>query len=117
MKTISASLNTIAKGSVDTLEPSPITVRKVLHSRINEIDFEQLEFGKYVSDHMLICDYANGKWGSPQILPFANLSLSPTALALHYGQTVFEGMVKTPEKNVFSPTSPPAPLQRRGEPD
>ena len=92
MKTISASLNTIAKGGVDTLEPPSITVRKVVHSRINEIDFEQLEFGKYVSDHMLICDYANGKWGSPQILPFANLSLSPTALALHYGQTVFEGM-------------------------
>ena len=29
---------------------------------------------------------------TPQILPYANLSLSPSALALHYGQTVFEGM-------------------------
>ncbi|MBL0057192.1 MAG: branched-chain amino acid aminotransferase [Chitinophagaceae bacterium] len=69
-----------------------IPVKKTLHSRIQEVDFDQLEFGKYVSDHMLVCDYANGQWTEPQIVPFANLSLSPTALALHYGQTVFEGM-------------------------
>jgi branched-chain amino acid aminotransferase len=56
------------------------------------VDFKQLEFGKYISDHMLVADYANGAWGSPQVLPFGKLSLSPTALALHYGQTVFEGM-------------------------
>jgi branched-chain amino acid aminotransferase len=41
---------------------------------------------------MLVCDYANGQWGQPQILPLANLSLHPATLALHYGQTVFEGM-------------------------
>ena len=69
-----------------------ITVRKTNHSKIPEVDFDHLEFGKYVSDHMLLCDYANGEWGQPQIVPFANLSLSPATLALHYGQTVFEGM-------------------------
>ena len=69
-----------------------IPVRKTAHSRIDEVDFSKLEFGKYVSDHMLVCDYANGKWQPPQILPYANLSLSPSTLALHYGQTVFEGM-------------------------
>ena len=62
------------------------------HSTIKEVDFDALEFGKYVSDHMLICDYANGEWQEPGIVPYANLSLSPTTLALHYGQTVFEGM-------------------------
>jgi branched-chain amino acid aminotransferase len=41
---------------------------------------------------MLICDFSDGVWHEPQIIPFANLSISPTALALHYGQTVFEGM-------------------------
>src|SRR5882724_87417 len=41
---------------------------------------------------MLVCDYANGEWRTPQVVPFANLSLSPSTLALHYGQTVFEGM-------------------------
>lgn len=69
-----------------------IAVRKTLKSRIDEVDFNKLEFGKYVSDHMLVCDYANQSWQTPQIVPFANLSISPTALALHYGQTVFEGM-------------------------
>ncbi|MBL7702042.1 MAG: branched-chain amino acid aminotransferase [Ferruginibacter sp.] len=69
-----------------------IPVRKVNHSRIGEVDFEKLEFGKYISDHMLVCDYANGEWKQPHIVPYANLSLSPSALALHYGQTVFEGM-------------------------
>jgi len=71
---------------------STIPVRKTTHSRIDEVDFEKLEFGKYVSDHMLVCDYNNGEWHSPQILPYANLSLDPSTLALHYGQTVFEGM-------------------------
>ncbi|HNG64140.1 MAG TPA: branched-chain amino acid aminotransferase [Ferruginibacter sp.] len=69
-----------------------ILIRKTPASRLKEVDFDQLEFGKYISDHMLVCDYANGKWKEPQIVPFANLSMSPSALALHYGQTVFEGM-------------------------
>ena len=69
-----------------------IIVREIKKSRINEVDFSKLEFGKYVSDHMLICDYYDGEWQSPQVVPFANLSLSPTTLALHYGQSVFEGM-------------------------
>jgi len=69
-----------------------IPIRRTTHSRISEVDFDQLEFGKYVSDHMLVCDFANGAWQTPQILPFTNLSMSPSTLALHYGQTVFEGM-------------------------
>ena len=69
-----------------------INVRPVVKSRIGEVDFQHLEFGKYVADHMLVCDYANGAWGTPQIVPFGDLSLSPTTLALHYGQSVFEGM-------------------------
>ena len=69
-----------------------IPVKRTSNSKIHEVDFDHLEFGKYVSDHMLICDYAEGEWQQPLILPFANLSLNPATLALHYGQTVFEGM-------------------------
>ena len=69
-----------------------IPARKTLHSKLNEVDFNHLEFGKYVADHMLVCDYGNGAWKTPQVVPYANLSLSPTTLALHYGQTVFEGL-------------------------
>jgi branched-chain amino acid aminotransferase len=69
-----------------------ILIRKTSRSRINEVDFDKLEFGKWVSDHMLVCDFFDENWQQPQIIPFANLSLSPSSLALHYGQTVFEGM-------------------------
>jgi branched-chain amino acid aminotransferase len=69
-----------------------IEVRKAKQSKLAEVDFAALEFGKYVADHMLICDYDNNEWEQPMILPFANLSLNPATLALHYGQTVFEGM-------------------------
>lgn len=69
-----------------------IPVRKTSSSRISEVDFNNLEFGKYIADHMLVCDYVNGEWKQPHIVPYSNLSLSPSALALHYGQTVFEGM-------------------------
>jgi len=69
-----------------------IQINKAAHSKIREVDFNHLEFGKHVSDHMLVCDYYGGEWHQPQIVPYANLSLPPTSLALHYGQTVFEGM-------------------------
>src|ERR1051325_7119081 len=69
-----------------------IPVRKTNHSRFQEVNFNRLEFGKHVSDHMLLCDYELGEWHTPNILPYANLSLNPSTLALHYGQTVFEGM-------------------------
>lgn len=74
------------------METADIIIKKAKRSRIREVDFTSLEFGKYVADHMLICDYKDGEWQLPQIVPFANLSLSPATLALHYGQTVFEGM-------------------------
>lgn len=69
-----------------------IPVRKTSHSRINEVDFNNLEFGKYIADHMLVCDFDHGEWKEPEIVPYADITLSPSALALHYGQTVFEGM-------------------------
>jgi branched-chain amino acid aminotransferase len=69
-----------------------INVRHTHHSRLAEVDMDNLEFGKHISDHMLVCDYANGEWHAPHIVPFGNLATSPSALSLHYGQTVFEGM-------------------------
>src|ERR1043165_6917457 len=36
--------------------------------------------------------YKMVEWRKPQIVPFQNLSLAPTTLALHYAQSVFEGM-------------------------
>lgn len=61
-------------------------------SGLENVDFNNLEFGKYISDHMLVADFKNGSWNSAEILPFGDILLSPAALALHYGQAIFEGM-------------------------
>ncbi len=69
-----------------------ISIRRTTNSSIHEVDFTDLSFGKHISDHMLVCDYADGEWKTPHIVPFGNLVTNPSTLALHYGQTVFEGM-------------------------
>src|SRR5690242_11165420 len=51
-----------------------------------------IPFGQQPTEHMFIAEYKNGEWQNSRIVPFANLSMSPLALCLHYGQTVFEGM-------------------------
>ncbi len=69
-----------------------ISIEQTPSSRLASIDFNNLEFGKYTADHMLIAEYDNGDWKQPRIVPFGEISLSPTSLVLHYSQTVFEGM-------------------------
>ena len=55
-------------------------------------DTKTVPFGKVPTEHMFIAEYKDGKWLNARITPFQNLVLSPMALSLHYGQTVFEGM-------------------------
>ena len=86
---------------------SAIAVQKTSRSRILETDFKNLEFGKYISDHMLVSDWANGEWSEPKIVPFGELRMTPAILALHYGQSIFEGMkafkMKDGSVNIFRP--------------
>ena len=51
-----------------------------------------LGFGKYFTDHMLTCEYRDGRWGEAKIVPYGPLALDPAAAGLHYGQEMFEGM-------------------------
>ena len=74
-------------------ETVQIDIQKVATSRITAVDFNNLKFGKFYSDHMFTADFKNGKWDDFSILPYGNLSLSPSLAALHYGQTIFEGTV------------------------
>ncbi len=69
-----------------------LSIQKTTHSRLSETDFNNLEFGKYISDHMVMSDWAKGTWTEPTILPFGELRMTPAILALHYGQAIFEGM-------------------------
>ncbi|KJD34389.1 branched-chain amino acid aminotransferase [Tamlana nanhaiensis] len=69
-----------------------IEVIKTKNSKINEVDFSNLKFGSVFSDHMLECDFKDGKWQAPKVVPYAPISLDPAAKIFHYGQSVFEGM-------------------------
>lgn len=55
-------------------------------------DTKSVPFGKVPTEHMFIAEYKDGEWHNAQVVPFHDLTLSPLALCLHYGQTVFEGM-------------------------
>ena len=55
-------------------------------------DTKSIPFGKTPTEHMFIAEYRNGQWLNPKIVPFHDITLSPLAMCLHYGQTVFEGM-------------------------
>jgi branched-chain amino acid aminotransferase len=69
-----------------------IQIERVEKSRIHEVKWDALVFGRTFTDHFLIAECVNGTWQSPRILPYQNLSLSPAISSLHYGQTIFEGM-------------------------
>lgn len=69
-----------------------IVIERVNESRIAQFDFDNLPFGRVFSDHMFTMDYADGAWGTPKVVPFQPLTISPAMSALHYGQAIFEGM-------------------------
>ena len=47
----------------------------------------------YYLDHMLSIEWSAEKgWHTPQIVPYQNLSLDPSACVLHYAFECFEGM-------------------------
>ncbi|WGU70258.1 branched-chain amino acid aminotransferase [Capnocytophaga canimorsus] len=69
-----------------------LEIELVKQSRIGQVDFSNLAFGKIFSDHMFFCHYKNGQWRQPQIKPYAPITLEPSASVFHYGQAVFEGM-------------------------
>jgi len=69
-----------------------IRITKAQKSRLPEVDFNNIPFGRVFSDHMFVMDYEDGEWGNFQIVPFGHFSIHPAAMALHYGQAIFEGM-------------------------
>ena len=69
-----------------------LRIQAVERSRLGEVDFDNLGFGDDFSDHMFSLLFEDGRWQRPEILPFGPLPLHPSALSLHYGQAVFEGL-------------------------
>lgn len=76
-----------------------IKITKVAQSNAIGVDFHNIVMGTRFSDHVFICDYENGVWQNPRIEPLALIPTHPAAMALHYGQAIFEGMKATLGKN------------------
>lgn len=83
------------------------TVQRSKTSKIETVDWDNLPFGKVFSDHMFFMEYSNGKWQQGKILPFQNIAMHPAMSAIHYGQSIFEGLkayrTVSDEINVFRP--------------
>ncbi|MEZ4935850.1 MAG: branched-chain amino acid aminotransferase [Saprospiraceae bacterium] len=69
-----------------------ITISKSTTSHLDGLDFDNLPFGRIFSDHMFVCDYADGEWKDARIVPFQDFHMHPASMVLHYGQAIFEGM-------------------------
>jgi branched-chain amino acid aminotransferase len=69
-----------------------ILITKAERSKLQELNLDNLPFGRYFSDHMLEADYENGEWKNIEIKPYQPLLLSPSVAAIHYGQSIFEGI-------------------------
>ncbi len=67
-------------------------ITRTKNSKLAGTDFNKLPFGRVFSDHMLVVEYEDNEWKTPQILPYGKLEIAPSMLAIHYGQSIFEGM-------------------------
>ncbi len=74
------------------VETQKISVQKISKSRLPQVDFSDLPFGKEYSDHMFMADYKDGEWSNLRVMPFGYMSVSPATPAIHYGQSIFEGL-------------------------
>jgi len=81
------------------IEAMDISITKIGSSKLQDLNLDNIPFGKYFTDHMLEADYKNGIWQNIQIRPYEPLPLEPSLSALHYGQAIFEGMKAYKDKN------------------
>ncbi len=69
-----------------------ISIEKTTVSRYDSIDWKNLGFGRYFSDHMFISYFDGKQWDDGKIVPYGPICYEPAMMTLHYGQTIFEGL-------------------------
>ncbi len=74
-------------------------IEKASTSKIKDVDFKNLTFGNTFTDHMFLCDFVDGEWQQPKIVPYQAMQMEPSARVFHYGQAVFEGMKAYKDEN------------------
>ena len=68
-----------------------IPITKTSASRMTPELRDNAAFGAVFSDHMLVADFAGGKWSEPRIIPHGAQPLAAAPACAHYGQGIFEG--------------------------
>ncbi|MBI1344544.1 MAG: branched-chain amino acid aminotransferase [Terrimonas sp.] len=74
------------------IESMDILITKTERSKLQDINLENIPFGRYFTDHMLEADFEKGEWKNVEIKPYQPLLMDPSMAALHYGQAIFEGI-------------------------
>lgn len=69
-----------------------IPVQRAAHPRPRPADAE-LGFGRHFTDHLFRADWTpEAGWHAARITPYQALATDPATSALHYGQSVFDGL-------------------------
>jgi len=93
-----------------------IPVTRTAAPRFSEQLRDSAAFGAVFSDHVLVADYAAGKWGDPAIVPYGPMMLPPAPAVAHYGQGIFEGFKAFPRPDgaaaLFRPDANHARMNR-----
>jgi len=74
-------------------------IQKTENSRISTFDPNNFSFGSTFIDHMIICEYENGKWGDVKLVPYGPIPFTPAMMGVNYGQACFEGMKAYKDKD------------------
>ena len=100
-------------------------ITKNANTRYNAIDWNNLRFGVYFSDHFFISKYKDGKWDDGEIIPYSPLPFEPALCTFHYAQSCFEGLKAfncmdasgniTGNANIFRPKKNAERLNMSGE--
>ena len=70
-----------------------IRIERTAHPKQKPAAGQPLGFGKIFTDHMFVMNYTEGQgWHDARIVPYQPISLEPSAMVFHYGQTMFEGL-------------------------
>ena len=84
-----------------------LKIEPATSSRIHEVNFSNLQFGRMFGDHMFEMIFQDGSWGQPTIKQYGTIPIAPAMNVFHYGQSVFEGMkafyVDEKTINIFRP--------------
>lgn len=88
--------------AMSSLDASKVKITKVSEPSKPRPN-DELVFGQTFTDHMMTVEWtAKDGWGVPEIKPYGNLSLDPSACVFHYGFELFEGLkaYRTPDNKI-----------------